>query len=128
MAQSTRSLNILLPARNTAEFNAFLAQIADQITEEELEKMKFLCDGPQTNNYLPREKLHAIKNPREVLSFLRYHDKICLGDVSYLVWLLRKVGRDELAASIEEQGKILVKTRVLIDLLRLNDAFVVFPL
>ena len=112
MAQSTRPLNILLPARNTAEFNAFLAQIADQITEEELEKMKFLCDGPQTNNYLPREKLHAIKNPRKILSFLRHHDKICLEDVSYLLWLLRNVGRSELAASVEEQGKILVKTRV----------------
>ena len=112
MAQSTPPPNISLPARNTAEFNAFLAKIADQITEEELEEMKFLCDRSQTNNSLPRGKLHAIINPREFLSFLRHHDKICLEDVSYLLWLLRNVGRSELAASVEEQGKILVKTRV----------------
>ena len=112
MAQSTPPPNISLPARNTAEFNAFLAKIADQITEEELEKMKFLCDRSQTNTSLPRGKLHGIINPREFLSFLHHHDKICLEDVSYLLWLLRNVGRSKLAASVEEQGKILVKTRV----------------
>ena len=46
-----------------------------------------------------------------------HHDKICLEDVSYLVWLLRNVGCSKLASSIEEQGKILVKTRVQMDFL-----------
>ena len=69
MADSTRSLHISLPTRNTEEFNAFLVNIADEII-------------------------------------------ISLEDVSYLVWLLRNVGRAGLAALIEEQGKILVKTRV----------------
>ena len=48
MAHSLRQLNISLLVRNTAEFNAFLAEIADQITEEELEEMKFLCGGKNT--------------------------------------------------------------------------------
>ena len=112
MAHSLRQLNISLLVRNTAEFNAFLAEIADQITEEELEEMKFLCGGKKYGNCLPRGKLAAIKTQREFLSFLRHHDIICPEDVSYLVWLLRKVGCNELAASIEEQGKILVKTLV----------------
>ena len=44
MAHSTQPPDISLTARNTVEFNDFLAQIADKITEEELKKMKFLCD------------------------------------------------------------------------------------
>ena len=117
MAHSTQPPDISLTARNTVEFNDFLAQIADKITEEELKKMKFLCDEQKNNNCLPRGKLDAIKTQREFLSFLRHHDKICLEDVSYLVWLLRNVGCSKLAASIEEQGKILVKTRVQMDFL-----------
>ena len=112
MADSTRSLHISLPTRNPEEFNAFLVNIADEITEEDLEKMIFLCDGQKNNNHLPRGKLVAIKNQIEFLSFLCQHGKISLEDVSYLVWLLRNVGRAGLAALIEEQGKILVKTRV----------------
>ena len=117
MAHSTQPPDISLTARNTVEFNDFLAQIADKITEEELKKMKFLCDEQKNNNCLPRGTLDAIKTQREFLSFLRHHDKICLEDVSYLVWLLRNVGCSKLAASIEEQGKILVKTRVQMDFL-----------
>ena len=114
MAHSTRS-----------ESNDFLINIADVITEEELEEMINLCDG---NHYLPRGKLVAIKNPREFLSFLHQHGTICPEDLSYFVWLLRGVGCFHLAASIEKQGKILVKTHVHIDFLRLNEAFTVFPL
>ena len=127
MAHSTRPPNISLPARYIPEFNAFLVSIAEEIKEEELEKMKFLC-ARQKNNYLPLGKLDAIKNPHEFLSFLHQRGKICPEDVSYLVWLLKKVGCTDLVASIEKQGKILVKTLVQIDLLRLSEAFIVFPL
>ena len=128
MAHSPRPPNISLPARYIPEFNAFLVSIAEEITEEELEKMKFLCARQKNNNYLPQGKLDAIKNPHEFLSFLHQRDKICPEDVSYLVWLLKGIGCADLAASIEKQGKILVKTLVQIDLLRLNEAFIVFPL
>ena len=125
-SQSTPPPNISLPARNTAEFNAFLAEIADQITEEELEEMKFLCGGKKYGNCLPRGKLAAIKTQREFLSFLRHHDIICPEDVSYLVWLLRNAGCIDLAASIEEQGNNMIKTRAWIDSLRLNEALIFF--
>ena len=82
MVHSTPSLNISLHARNIAEFNAFLVDISDQITEEELEQMKFLCVRQNNSNYLPRGKLVAIKNQREFFNFLRQHDKICPEDVS----------------------------------------------
>ena len=115
MAQSTRPPNISLLVRNITEFDAFLVNIADEITKEELEKMKFLCARQNNNNYLPLGKLDAIENQREFLDFLRQHGKIRQDDMSYLKWLLRTVGRIDLA-----DGKILVKTYVQIDLLRLK--------
>ena len=128
MAHSPRPPNISLPARYIPEFNAFLVSIAEEITEEELKEMKYLCARQKNNNYLPRGKLDAIKNPHEFLSFLHQRDKICPEDVSYLVWLLKRVGCTDLADSIEKQGKILVRTLLQIDLPRLNEAFIVFPL
>ena len=115
MAQSTRPPNISLLVRNITEFDAFSVNIADEITKEELEKMKFLCARQNNNNYLPLGKLDAIENQREFLDFLRQHGKIRQDDMSYLEWLLRTVGRIDLA-----DGKILVKTYVQIDLLRLK--------
>ena len=115
MAQSTRPPNISLLVRNITEFDAFLVNIADEITKEELEEMKFLCARQNNNNYLPLGKLDAIENQREFLDFLRQHGKIRQDDMSYLEWLLRTVGRIDLAG-----GKILVKTYVQIDLLRLK--------
>ena len=115
MAQSTRPPNISLLVRNITEFDAFLVNIADEITKEELEKMKFLCARQNNNNYLPLGKLDAIENQREFLDFLRQHGKIRQDDMSYLEWLLRTVGRIDLA-----DGKILVKTYVQINLLRLK--------
>ena len=115
MAQSTRSPNISLLVRNITEFDAFLVNIADEITKEELDKMKFLCARQNNNNYLPLGKLDAIENQREFLDFLRQQGKIRQDDLSYLEWLLRTVGRIDLA-----DGKILVKTYMQIDLLRLK--------
>ena len=115
MAQSTRPPIISLLVRNITEFDAFLVNIADEITKEELEKMKFLCARQNNNNYLPLGKLDAIENQREFLDFLRQQGKIRQDDLSYLEWLLRTVGRIDLA-----DGKILVKTYVQIDLLRLK--------
>ena len=115
MAQSTRPPNISLLVRNITEFDVFLVNIADEITKEELEEMKFLCARQNNNNYLPLGKLDAIENQREFLDFLRQHGKIRQDDMSYLEWLLRTVGRIDLA-----DGKILVKTYVQIDLLRLK--------
>ena len=115
MAQSTRPPNISLLVRNITEFDAFLVNIADEITKEELEKMKFLCARQNNNNYLPLGKLDAIENQREFLDFLRQQGKIRQDDLSYLEWLLRTVGRIDLA-----DGKTLVKTYVQIDLLRLK--------
>ena len=87
---------------NYAEFNVFLLQIADEITKEELKRMKFLCLEP--NNNLPRGKLDRIKEPRHFVNFLRERGKIWPEDLSYLVWLLEAAGKIQLAEMIKERG------------------------
>ena len=83
-----------------ADFNIFLLQIADEITIDELQAMKFVCEGAT-----PRGKLEPIANPRELLNFLRRSGKIRPGDVMHLVTLLEGVGLVQLAERVKEGGK-----------------------
>ena len=88
---------------NEAEFNAFLVQIADEITKEELDQMKFLCF--ELNNNLPRGRLDEIKAPREFVNFLRERGIISPGDVGFLKYLSETTGKIKLANLISERGK-----------------------
>ena len=83
-----------------ADFNIFLLQIADEINSGELDTMKFVCEGD-----LPRGKLEAIANPRELLNVFRKSGKIKPGEVTYLVTLLERVGLVQLAERVKEAGK-----------------------
>ena len=85
------------------QFNAFLVEIADEITKEELRQMKFLCF--ELNNNLPRGRLDEIKAPREFVNFLRERGIISPGDVGFLKWLLETTGKIRLANLISERGK-----------------------
>ena len=108
---STTSMADVTPLRtctNEGEFNAFLVKIADEITKDELQQMKFLCMEP--NNNLPRGKLHEIKEPREFVNFLRQRGKISPEDVGYLIGLLDKSGNTRLADMIRERGKKMIQT------------------
>ena len=89
------------------EFNAFLMEIAGEITREELNEMKFLCLTP--NNNLPRGRLDEIKEPREFVSFLRQRGKLSPGDVGYLIGLLKNTGNTRLADMIRERGKKIIQ-------------------
>ena len=109
MAQASRSPSTWLPVTRYEEFkNALLVQISGEITQEELIQMKFLCQDPNFN--LPGGELDAIENPRELLSFLGRKGKIWPEDVSFFIWLLRSVGKVQLAVSIEEQGTLITDT------------------
>ena len=96
------ALSPLRTGTNYAEFNAFLLEIADEITKEELIAMKFLCLEPINN--LPRGKLDRITEPRHFVKFLRERGKIWPEDLSYLVWLLEAAGKIQLAEMIKERG------------------------
>ena len=110
---STPSMADLTPLRtctNEGEFNAFLVKIADEITKDEVQQMKFLC--MEQNNNLPRGKLDEIKEPREFVNFLRQRGKISPEDVGYLIGLLDKNGNIRLADMIRERGKKMIQTTV----------------
>ena len=83
-----------------ADFNYFLLQIASEIKSDELAEMKFVCEGD-----LPRRKLEAIANPKELLNVFRKSGKIKPGEVMYLVTLLEVVGLVQLAERVKEEGK-----------------------
>ena len=84
-----------------AEFNHFLLKIADEITNDELLRMKFLCE-----DHLPKGKLALINAPRELLSFLRKSGKIGPENVTYLVSLLERVHNFQLANRVLDAGRI----------------------
>ena len=100
---SMADLTPLRTSTNEAEFNAFLVEIADEITKEELRQMKFLCF--ELSNNLPRGKLDEIKEPREFVSLLRKRGIISPGNVGFLTWLLDRIGNKRLADMISERGK-----------------------
>ena len=83
-----------------ASFNKFLLQIANEIKSDELDDMKFVCQGA-----LPRGKLELIASPKELLNALRRSGIIRPGDVMYLVTLLEGVGLVQLAERVKEGGK-----------------------
>jgi len=83
---------------NEAEFSVFLVEIADQITKEEVDEMKYLCT-------LPGGRLEEIKEPREFVNFLLREGIIRPGNVGFLTWLLDSTGNKRLANLIRERGK-----------------------
>ena len=97
MEQSTPTTGI-----KNAKFNRFLLEIADEITNDQFDMMKFLCEDD-----LPKGRLDSIENPREFLNFLRIRGKIGPDDVSYLVSLLEDTGNIQVANTVKELGQIL---------------------
>ena len=96
-------LTPLRTCTNEAEFNAFLTEIADEITKEEVQQMKFLC--LKLNSNLPRGRLDEIEEPREFVTFLRRRDIISPGNVGFLTWLLDSAENKRLANMISDRGK-----------------------
>lgn len=85
----------------TQDFKHKLLQIAENITSNELARMKFICD-------LPDGVKEPIENPREFFNKLLARDKIHQGNVEYLVWLLEKTENLSLAQRVKrEMGKII---------------------
>ena len=101
------ALSVPTNEEKNAEFSASLFRIANEITQEELKGMKFLCINPGLINALPRGKLDSIENPMEFLAFLQERGKIRPGDVTYLVSLLKKIENVQLANTVmKELGKM----------------------
>jgi len=83
-------------AANSRAFRVFLLHIAEDITEDELDKLKFLCQED-----LPRGTLESVKTPRAFFELLCERGKICLGNVTYLENLLENAGNKQLANKVK---------------------------
>lgn len=83
-------------AANSRAFRVFLLHIAEDITEDELDKLKFLCQED-----LPKGTLESVKTPRAFFELLCERGKICLGNVTYLENLLENAGNKQLANKVK---------------------------
>ena len=102
--RSSTSMADITPLRtrtNEEEFGAFLVEIADKITKEEVRQMKFLCSKV-------RGRLDEIKEPLEFVNFLRQSGIISPGDIGFLIRLLDTTGNKRLANMIRERGKKII--------------------
>ena len=104
--RSSTSMADITPLRTRTneeeEFSAFLVEIADKITKEEVRQMKFLCSEL-------RGRLDEIEEPREFVNFLRQSGIISPGDIDFLIWLLDTIGNKRLANMIRERGKKIIQ-------------------
>ena len=86
-------------AANDRKFRVFLFHIAAEITKDELDGLKFLCQDD-----FAKGELESVKKPREFLELLWKGGKICLGNVSYLANLLESTNNIQLANKVKEEG------------------------
>ena len=86
----------LIMAANSRAFRVFLFHTAEDITESELDKLKFLC-----RDDLPKGELESVETPLQFLELLCKRGKICLGNVTYLENLLENAGNKQLANKVK---------------------------
>ena len=91
----------VIMAANDGTFQGSLLSIADEITKDKLDRLRFLRQDD-----LPKGKLEAVKIPLEFLELLLKRGKICLGNASYLANLqtCKPANNIQLANKVKEEG------------------------
>ena len=87
-----------------AAFKMNLMSISNQLTMEDLEKMKFFVQGN-----IPKGKLQFITKPFELFSLMMENDSLSPTDVNRLAKLLESAGRLDLLPLVQQteaEGKL----------------------
>ena len=87
----------------TSVFKKNLMSISNQLTMEDLAKMKFFVQG-----YIPKGKLQNITKPFELFSLMMENDLLSPTNVDLLAKLLESTGRLDLLPlqQTESEGKL----------------------
>ena len=98
--QSTRDMSF---PTSPSVFKKNLMSISDQLTMEDLAKMKFFVQG-----YIPKGKLQNITKPFELFTLMMENDLLSPTNVDLLVKLLESTGRLDLLPlqQTESEGKL----------------------
>ena len=84
----------------TPQFMLNLMSISNQLTTEDLEKMKFFIQGN-----IPKGKLQSITKPYELFSVMMENDMLSPTNLNRLGELLESAGRLDLLPKTEAEGK-----------------------
>ena len=99
--QSTRGMSF---PTSPSVFKMNLMSISNQLTMEDLEKMKFFVQGN-----IPKGKLQFITKPFELFSLMMENDSLSPTDVNRLAKLLESAGRLDLLPLVQQteaEGKL----------------------
>lgn len=77
-------------------FNAVLLEISDQLTEDQLSKVKYLCQGD-----IGKRSMEAIDSGTKLFTALSERGKLGPANTELLGQLLRQVGRDDLCQILD---------------------------
>lgn len=77
-------------------FRLNLAEIASKLSEENLEKLKFLC-----SDVIPAGDNEKVLTPEHLFRELEQRQKIAPNRLDFLHKCLQKIGRDDLAAELK---------------------------
>ena len=92
------------PPTSFAAFKMILMSISNQLTIDDLEKMKFCVQG-----YIPKGKLQNITKPFELFTLMMENDLLSPTNVNRLAKLLESAGRLDLLPLVqhtEAEGKL----------------------
>lgn len=78
-------------------FRSFLVSISERLKDDDLRKLKFLCEDE-----IPAGKLSRIKEPIDLFDALIGKGKLAKHDTSLLENLLKDVGHDALCQKVQE--------------------------
>lgn len=79
-----------------AEFNAILLDISDQLSQEQLERILFLCKGTIT-----KKDTESIKTGLKLFTILMERQKLAEDNTDFLCEILEKVHRPDLVAKLQ---------------------------
>jgi hypothetical protein len=80
-----------------SKFRALLLDISENLVNEELVKLKFLCKDD-----IPNGVLSKISRPHELFDELIKREKLNKNDARYLVYLLNEIQRKDLIQKVQK--------------------------
>ncbi|XP_029353925.1 FAS-associated death domain protein isoform X2 [Echeneis naucrates] len=80
---------------NDSDFNANLLKISNQLSSEDLEKIKFLCQG-----LIGKKDQEKISSGQRLFQLLTERGKLGVGNTDYLSWLLINIQRPDLSDTL----------------------------
>lgn len=79
------------------ELNALLLDISNELKDDNLKNLTFLCNG-----VIGKKPLENVKSGTDLFQLLKEKEKITRGDTAFLHYLLLKINRSDLAEKVSE--------------------------